>query len=212
MGFLDGLFGKKKEKTKQQKRAPAPARKYPTRSIIGEKDLKTLADFNRYYPLPAGFAYRERKPGDFVVVRQSDGAEFVFLVEEGILGFDIPRQKEDGSWGKRTTEVLRQAEQGSAAGPGAAAARGHVQRGFPLGQNSIDDPDIKTFADLARHYPLPQGFVYAQTAEGVPVVKRQDDGETFYFLIEEELMGFDVPRPRPDGTPGKKTIEVFKKA
>ena len=38
----------------------------------------------------------------------NDGTEFVFLVEEGILGFDIPRQREDGSWGKRTTEVLKQ--------------------------------------------------------------------------------------------------------
>jgi hypothetical protein len=208
MGFLDGLRGKKQQqqKTTKQKQPPAPVHKYPTRSIIGEKDLKTLADFERYYPLPQGYEYRERKPGDFVVVRQSDGEEFVFLVEEGILGFDIPRRKEDGSWGKRTIEVLRQA------GPGSAAARGYVQRGFPLGQNSIDDPDIKTFADLARHYPLPDGFAYAQTAEGVPVVQRLAGGETFYFLIEEELMGFDVPQTRPDGMPGKKTIEVFKRA
>ena len=34
------------------------------------------------------------------MVRQSDGTEFVFLVEEGILAYDIPRQKKDGSWGK----------------------------------------------------------------------------------------------------------------
>jgi hypothetical protein len=208
MGFLDGLRGKKEKQQKatKQKQPPAPARNYPTRSIISEKDLKTLADFNRFYPLPAGFEYRERKPGDFVVVRQSDGEEFVFLVEEGILAFDIPRQREDGSWGKRTTEVLRQAEQGS------AEQRGHVQRGFPLGQNSIDDPDVKTFADLDRHYPLPDGFAYAQTAEGVPVVQRLADGETFYFLIEEGLMGFDVPQTRPDGSPGKKTFEVFRQA
>ena len=78
-------------------------------------------------------------------------------------------------------------------------------------QDSIDDPDIKTFADLNRYYPLPDGFVYGQTAEGVPVVERQTDGETFYFLIEEELMGFDLPLTRPDGTPGKKTIEIIKK-
>lgn len=208
MGFLDSLLGKKQkqEKKPRKKQPPAPARKYPTRSIINEKDLKTLADFERYYPLPAGFEYRERKAGDFVVVRQSDGEEFVFLVEEGILGFDIPRQREDGSWGKRTTEVLRQT------GPVSAAEQGYGQRGFPLGQNSIDDPDIKTFADLARYYPLPEGYAYAQTADGVPVVQRQADGETFYFLIEEGLMGFDVPRTRPDGTPGKKTIEVFKRS
>ncbi len=208
MGFLDGLFGKKKqqkEKTRQKQR-PAPARKYPTRSIIGEQDLRTLADFERCYPLPAGFEYRERKQGDFVVVRQSDGEEFVFLVEEGILGFDVPRQKEDGSWGKRTTEVLRQAS------PGAAAQRGYPQRGFPLGQNSIDDPDVKTFADLARCYPLPAGFEYRQTADGVPVIVRLTDDKSFSFLIEEGLLGFDEPYTKPDGKTGYKTTEVFKRA
>jgi hypothetical protein len=208
MGFLDGLRGKKQQQQKatRQKQPPAPARKYPTRSIIGEKDLKTLADFKRCYPLPAGFEYRERKPGDFVVVRQPDGKEYVFLVEEGILAWDDLYTRQDGSTGYKTTEVLRQA------GPGSAAARGYMQRAFPLGQNSIDDPDIKTSADLARYYPLPDGFAYAQTAEGVPVVQRLADGETFYFLIEEALMGFDVPQTRPDGTPGKETIEVFKRA
>jgi hypothetical protein len=206
MGFLDNLFGKKQKTSKQPKRPPAPARRYPTKSIIGEKDLKTLADFKRCYPLPKGFEYRERKPGDFVVVHQSDDKEYVFLVEEGILAWDDPYTREDGRTGYKTTEVLRKE------GPGSAAERGYVQRGFPLGQNSIDDPDIQTFADLGHYYPLPDGFAYAQTAEGVPVVQRQADGETFYFLIEEELMGFDVPRTRPDGTPGKKTIEVFKRA
>jgi hypothetical protein len=107
MGFLDKLFGKKE---------PAPQgppasfwRSYPSRSIVNEADLRSPADFDRHYPLPAGFQYRQRgeSPTDVVVARQSDGQEFVFLVEEGILAFDIPRQKEDGTWGKRTTEVLR---------------------------------------------------------------------------------------------------------
>ncbi len=105
MGLLDKLFGGKKEKPK---RPPTPQRSYPTRSIIGEKDLKTLADFNRCYPLPNGFEYRERKTGDFVVVRKSDGKEYVFLVEEGILTWDDPYTREDGSIGYKTTEVFRQ--------------------------------------------------------------------------------------------------------
>jgi hypothetical protein len=107
MGFLDKLFGKKK---KAPQRPPAaPPHRYPSHSIINEADLQSLADFNRHYPLPDGFQYQQRgqSPTDIVVVRQSDGQEFVLLVEEGILAFDIPRQKEDGSWGKRTTEVLR---------------------------------------------------------------------------------------------------------
>jgi hypothetical protein len=117
MGFLDKLFAKKKQ---QSKKRPAPAPDYPTRSIIGEKDLKTLADFERYYPLPQGFEYRERKPGDFVVVRKSDGHEYVFLVEEGILAWDDPYLREDGRTGYKTTEVLRQGGAGPAAPPGYA--------------------------------------------------------------------------------------------
>jgi hypothetical protein len=202
MGFLDKLFGGKKEKPK---RPPAPQRSYPTRSIIGEKDLKTLADLNRWYPLPDGFEYRERKKDDFVVVRKSDGKEYVFLVEEGILAWDDPYTREDGRTGYKTTEILRQA------GPGMGGAAGYVQRGFPLGENSIDDPHIKTFADLARYYPLPEGFEYRQIKEGVPVIYRLADGASFYFLIEEELLGFDEPYTKPDGKTAYRTTEVFKR-
>jgi hypothetical protein len=123
MGFFDDLFGKK-DKGRPEPRGIAPIRpptegpqrpqaaaprRYPSHSIINEADLESVADFERYYPLPPGFQYRQRgqSPADIVVVRESDGQEFIFLVEEGILGFDIPRQKEDGTWGKRTTEVLR---------------------------------------------------------------------------------------------------------
>ncbi len=104
MGFLDRLFGGKKSKP-----TPPPApRRYPSRSIIAENDLKTLADLNRCYPLPEGFEYRERGKGDFVVARKSDGKEYVFLAEEGILAWDDPYTREDGSTGYKTTEVLRQ--------------------------------------------------------------------------------------------------------
>ncbi len=103
MGFLDKLFGKKSG-------PPSSFRdRYPERSIVGEPDLKTLADLERHYPLPEGYAYRQKGQTvrDIAVVRQDDGTEFVFLVEEGILAFDVPRRREDGSWGKRTVEVLR---------------------------------------------------------------------------------------------------------
>lgn len=202
MGFLDRLFGGRKSKAKPRS---APKRRYPTRSIINEPDLKTLDDLNRYYPLPSGFKYRERKKGDLVVVRESDGTEFVFLAEEGILAWDVPRQRNDGSWGKKTTEVLRQS--GSGSHPGGDLS----QYDFQLGSNSIDDPDIRSIADLKRHYPLPSGFEYRQTAEGVPVVVRLSDNKSFYFLIEEELMGFDERYTRDDGKVGYKTTEVFKR-
>lgn len=202
MGFLDKLFGSKKDKAKHP---PAPPRRYPSRSIINEPDLKTLDDFNRYYPLPEGYEYRDRGNRDVVVVRKSDDAEFVFLVEEGILGFDIPRQKQDGSWGKKTIEVLKQ----GGSGPHFAAAQG--QSDFPLGKNIISDPDIKTFEDLVRYYPLPKGFEYQTTEEGVPVITRLNDGVQFNFLIEEELMSFDEPYTKPDGKTAYKTTEVFKR-
>jgi hypothetical protein len=204
MGFLDKLFGQKKEGPPS---APpsAPPYKYPSKSIINDPDLKSLADFNRYYPLPQDHEYRQRGPRDIVVARKSDGTEFVFLVEEGILAWDVPRQRQDGTLGKRTTEVLKQ----GGTGPHPGQERG--QFGFSLGQNVISDPDIKAFADLQRFYPLPSGFEYQQTAEGMPVVVRQSDSESFYFLIEEELMSFDEPYTKPDGQTGYKTTEVFKR-
>jgi hypothetical protein len=200
MGFLDKLLGREKKD-----RPPRPQFKYPSKSIVNDPDLESLADFNRYYPLPQDHEYRQRGPRDVVVVRKSDGAEFVFLVEEGILAWDVPRQREDGSWGKRTTEVLKQ----GGSGPHPARERGQFD--FPLGQNTISDPHIRAFTDLPRHYPLPSGFEYQQTAEGVPVVVRLSDGESFYFLIEEELMSFDEPYYKPDGRTGYKTTEVFKR-
>jgi hypothetical protein len=202
MGFLDKLFGRDKAKSKPQ---PTSMRRYPTRSTISEPDLKSLADLNRFYPLPSGFEYRERSQDDFVVVRESDGTEFAFLAEEGILAWDVPRQRKDGSWGKRTTEVLRQS------GRGAEPSDGDSQYEFVIGGNSIDDPDIRSVADLKRYYRLPSGFEYQQTAQGVPVVVRLSDTKSFYFLIEEELMSFDEPYTRDDGSVGYKTTEVFKR-
>lgn len=201
MGFLDKLLGRKKDKPPSR-----PSFKYPSKSIINDPDLKSLVDFRRYYPLPQGHQYRQRDSRDIVVVRESDGTEFVLLVEEGILAWDVPRQRKDGSWGKKTTEVLKQGR----GGPHPGQKRGQFD--FPLGQNTISDPDIRAFADLQRYYPLPSGFEYQQTAAGVPVVVRLSDSESFYFLIEEELMGFDEPYTKPDGQTAYRTTEVFKRA
>ena len=202
MGFLDRVLGGDKKKPKSRS---APKRRAPTRSIITEPDLKSLDDLNRCYPLPGGYRYQERKAGDFVVVRTSDGTEFAFLAEEGILAWDVPRQRKDGSWGKKTIEVLRPSQSGPSPGGGAS----HTD--FPLGDNRIDDPGIRSMADLERCYPLPSGFEYRQTAEGVPVVFRLSDSKSFWFLIEEELMSFDEPYTRDDGRTGYKTTEVFKR-
>ena len=127
--FLDKLLGRKKDKPPS-----TPPFKYPFKSIINDPDLKNLADFNRYYPLPQDHEYRKRGPRDIVVVRKSDGNEFVFLVEEGILAWDVPRQRKDGSWGKKTTEVLKQGGAGPHPGePGGSRAGGGGRGQLRLG-------------------------------------------------------------------------------
>jgi hypothetical protein len=76
------------------------------------------------------------------------------------------------------------------------------------GKSHISDPDIKSLDDLNRHYPLPEGYVYQQAEAGFVVV-RSMDGASFGFLVEDEMLGFDVPAP---GRPGNKvTIEVLKR-
>ncbi len=85
--------------------------------------------------------------------------------------------------------------------PPAAVGGGSVK-------SHIDDADIKALADLRRYYPLPEEYDYAETAEGEYRVKRLNDGAQFPILLEEELLGFDVPVQDPKRK--KVTIEVFK--
>ncbi len=95
--------------------------------------------------------------------------------------------------------------------PAKPAPTAPAQPDFPLGENIISDPDIKTFADLAHYYPLPAGFDYRQDEKGVPMIVRAQDGRQFHFLIEAGLLTFDEPYTRPDGRTGYKTTEVFKR-
>lgn len=82
---------------------------------------------------------------------------------------------------------------------------------FPLGDNIISDPDVKTVDDLKRLYPLPAGFTYRQDGQGVPYVYRTGDGTQFKFLIEAGLLTFDEAYTREDGRTGYKTTEVFRR-
>jgi hypothetical protein len=81
--------------------------------------------------------------------------------------------------------------------------------GRGLAKSHIDDTDIQTLEDLRHYYPLPQEYDYEQTAKGEYVVKRLADGEEFLFLLEEGILGFDVPVQDPKRR--KVTIEVLKK-
>jgi hypothetical protein len=83
---------------------------------------------------------------------------------------------------------------------------------FPLGDNIIDDSDIKTFADLERYYPLPAGFEYQETAEGVPFITLVGHDKRYKFLIEAGILTFDEPYTRKDGRTGYKTTEVIKRS
>ena len=83
-------------------------RRFSSGSISDEPELQSAADYARRYPLPAGFEYLETPSNEFdlVVGRQADGEVFPFLLEETLLTFDVPQQKADGSWGKKTMEVF----------------------------------------------------------------------------------------------------------
>ncbi len=85
--------------------APAPA--WSDKSIISDPDIKGLDDLKRCYPLPEGYEYRQKDGGNFVVARTSDGAQFGFLIEEGMMGFDIPTP--EGPRPKKTIEIVKQA-------------------------------------------------------------------------------------------------------
>jgi hypothetical protein len=203
MGFLDRLLGGREDNPED---GASPRRGYPNRSRLNDPGVGTLTDLERCYPLPAEFEYRERAKGDFVVVQRSDGREYVFLVEEGILAWDEPYTRKDGSPGFRTTEVLRQSEAEPLPG------RSEGQLVLPPGSRRIPDPDVRRFADLDRYFPLPAGFEYQRTDEGYAVVGRLADGAQLEFLIEEELLSFDQPYTREDGRMGYRTTEVFKRA
>ena len=81
---------------------------------------------------------------------------------------------------------------------------------FPLGDNIVSDAEIRTFADLGRHYPLPSGYEYQEGADGVPLIVREQDGKKFSFLIEAGMLTFDEAYMR-DGRTKYKTIEVIKR-
>jgi hypothetical protein len=203
MGFLDKLRGGRRDSPED---VASPRRRYPSRSRLNDPGVGTLTDLERHYPLPAEFEYRERAKGDFVVVRRSDGREYVFLVEEGILAWDEPYTRKDGSLGYRTTEVLRQSEAEPLPG------RSEGQLAVPSGSRRITDPDVLSFADLDRYFPLPTGFEYQRTDEGYPVVGRLADGAQLEFLIEEGMLSFDEPYTRENARTGYRTTEVFKRA
>lgn len=97
-------------------------------------------------------------------------------------------------------------------GPAPRPPRPPAKSEFSLGENIVSDADIRTFADLARFYPLPAGLEYRQLDQGVPTIVRQADGRQFTFLIEADLLTFDEPYAKPDGKIAYKTTEVFKRA
>lgn len=92
-----------------------------------------------------------------------------------------------------------------------STARKRNYPGFPEGDNHINDPDIKTIADLARYYPLPTGYAYQVRANGSPYIRRSSGGLECKMVIEEGLLTFDEPFTKPDGKIGYKTVEVFKR-
>jgi hypothetical protein len=138
MGFLDRLFGGREDNPED---GASPQRGYPNRSRLNDPGVGTLTDLERCYPLPAEFEYRERAKGDFVVVQRSDGREYVFLVEEGILAWDEPYTRKDGARGSGQQKFYGRVRQnlflGGAKGswssrPAAGAFQILTSRGLPI--------------------------------------------------------------------------------
>ena len=82
---------------------------------------------------------------------------------------------------------------------------------FPEGENHIDDPDVKSIADLSKWFPLPSGFSYGVAGDGSPFIERHSDKRQFTFLIEASLLTFDEPQQSASGKTIYKTTEVFKR-
>ncbi|MDX9953410.1 MAG: hypothetical protein RBT75_04920 [Anaerolineae bacterium] len=81
---------------------------------------------------------------------------------------------------------------------------------FPEGENHVDDPDVKTLADLEHYYRLPQGYEYRVRPDGSPYVFRPADSMEFKVVVEAGMLTIDEPFTRPDGRTGYHTTEVIK--
>ncbi len=91
-----------------------------------------------------------------------------------------------------------------------AAPRERSKPDFPVGENHVDDPDIKTFEDLGKWYPLPPNFRYKVSEDGSPFIERQTDKVAFTFLIEASMLTFNESERRSDGKVIYNTTEVIK--
>lgn len=74
---------------------------------IHDADIVTFDDLAQHYPLPQGFTYETRATGVPAVVRASDGKQFHFVIEDGVLTFDETYIALDGRPGSRTHEVFK---------------------------------------------------------------------------------------------------------
>lgn len=53
---------------------------------------------------------------------------------------------------------------------------------------------------LNHYFPLPDGFAYTEDEDGTPTIVRIQDGLTLPYTVEEELLTFEEPYVRTDGT------------
>ena len=104
----------------------------------------------------------------------------------------------------------KQDKQQRASKPKQQSPRGRVKPDFPVGENHIDDPDIKIISDLGKWYPLPTGFDYKVNEDGSPFIERRIDQKAFKFLIEAGMLTFNEPERRSDGKVIYNTTEVIK--
>jgi len=53
---------------------------------------------------------------------------------------------------------------------------------------------------LNHYFPLPDGFAYTEDDDGAPTIVRIEDGLSLSYTVEEDLLTFEEPYVRPDGT------------
>lgn len=92
-----------------------------------------------------------------------------------------------------------------------AISRLNKPRDIPGRLLSREDAPPLTFdsaLQLNHYFPLPDGFAYTEDDDGTPTIVRIEDGLTLPYTVQEDLLTFDEPYVRPDGTVATRTHKL----
>lgn len=67
-------------------------------------------------------------------------------------------------------------------------------------RSSETPPATPTSAfQLSHYFPLPEGYAYAEEADGTPRIVRLEDDRTLSFTVGDDLLTFEDPPPNRRG-------------